>query len=80
MRAHGTVNGLIREGALVFEAIYQESYRHNARRLSGNVGEHWATEAQAISALTRQAGGSITIQAGKYPPGTRRQGQILEQS
>lgn len=83
MRAWGTVNGLIRDGVLVFEAIYQPSYRHNARRLAGGASqspEMWVTEAAAIAALERQAeqdGNAITIQAGKYPRGTRKMGQVL---
>lgn len=81
MLSYGTINVLERGGRQVFEAIYQPSYRHNARRLDFSpdcVG--WPTEASAIAALERQAerdGTSCAIQAGKYPRGTRTHGQVI---
>lgn len=87
-RAYGTVNCLEREGTLKFEAIYQPSYRHSARRLPGTraaQGLLWAhdTENAAICALARAAevdGTSLTIQAGAYPRGTRRSGETIAQT
>lgn len=81
--AYGTVNALTRDNVLVYEAIYQPSYRHVARRLAGPSAPSsytWSTEAAAIAALERAAerdGASITVQAGKYPRGTRRMGAVL---
>jgi hypothetical protein len=87
-RAYGTVNCLEREDALVFEAIYQPSYRYAARRLPGTLapqGLLWAheNEGEAIRALERAAevdGTSLTIQAGTYPRGTRRRDEVIAQT
>jgi hypothetical protein len=75
------VNVLVRCGRQVFEAIYEPSYRHSARRLDCSVDcVGWPSEGDAITALERAArvdGCEITIQAGTYPRGTRRRGDVL---
>lgn len=76
---------LIRDGLAVYEAIYQKSYRHAARRLAGTLatnGLSWSfrSETEAVDALERQAdldGVRIGIQAGSYHPGTRRLGDVI---
>jgi len=84
MRAHGTINALVREGRLVYEAIYHPSGRHHARRLDPPSAPDvcgWPDETAAISALERAAardGARLTIQAGSCPRGTRKRGDVLE--
>jgi len=79
--AYGQINALMRDGRLVYEAMYQPSYRHTWRRLApSDRASHWSTEDAAIIALERRAeedGAGITIQAGTYPRGTRRTGDII---
>lgn len=79
--AIGTVNMLIREGAAVYEALYQPSYRHTTRRLSSLAeSQMWPTEAAAIMAIERAAdndGASVMVSAGTYPRGTRKRGEIF---
>jgi hypothetical protein len=86
-RAYGVVNALVRDGILVYEAIYQPSYRHNARRLDSALdldgpcgGHHYPTESAAALAIERAAerdGADVTVQAGSYPRGTRRRGEVI---
>lgn len=80
-RAYGTVNALEIQGGLEYEALYQPSYRHAARTIaSSSPGGLWISEADAIDAIERAAiadGADVTVQAGAYPGGTRRRGDIL---
>jgi hypothetical protein len=76
MNAYGTINVFSLSGNQAFEAIYQPSYRHNAQRLGS-----FDTEGGAILAIHRAAdsdGTNVTIQAGKYPAGTRKRGEIID--
>lgn len=76
---------LIREDRPMFEAIYQQSYRHCARRMAGSLaseGHLWAfrSETEAVAALELTAerdGVRIGIQAGTYPRGTRKRGSTI---
>lgn len=85
MIAHGTINMIVRGKEPYFEAVYEQSYRHSARRLAGSLaseGHLWLfrDEAEAVAALERQAaqdGVQIRIQAGAYPRGTRQRGDII---
>ncbi len=71
--AYAKINALVREGELRYEVLFQETYRHNFWRLGW-----FATEALAIQAASTRAGGPITIQAGTYPRGTRKPGDLIE--
>jgi len=81
LRAYGQINALTRDGRLVFEAMYQPCYRSVWRRIAcTDRCAHWPTEDAAIAALEHRAeidGTGITIQAGTYPRGTRRRGDII---
>lgn len=83
-RAYGTVNMLVNVlGAIAFEAIYTRAYRSDAKRLHSSTSPGFLdheTEIDAIVALESQAqrdDAGITIQAGSYPEGTRRRGEVL---
>ena len=65
MRALGLVKQLIRDGKTVFEAVYQPSYRHTARRVCGPRDLMWSSQNDAVRALKHTAhndGVSIDIE------------------
>lgn len=75
--AYGAISARVVDGNLSFEATYQQTYRHAWLCLGW-----FASEQAAIRALVEEAthdGRDIVIQAGEYPRGTRRRGQIITQ-
>ncbi len=79
--AIGWVNMIVRGGETTYEALYQPSYRHSARRVpSSEPLNTWKTEQQAVEALKRVAasdGSEIIIRAGKYHYNTRKHGEVI---
>ena len=83
MRAIGIINALTRGGALVFEAIYLPSYRHNAYRVRSVVdptAPMYPSEAAALQALKGQAivdGSEICVEVGSYVNKARQHGERI---